>query len=125
MIDWESAFKKHLEETREIEKAREKKIEEKEKKEKSWQLLRECLAFLKEKDKSWKVEADERLTERKRKEALNRRNQLKERREKEEELQQKIMATWTKLPEHEQRNLIKQEEKRRHIEKSKKSGSRN
>ena len=47
-----------------MEKEREAKIEEKEKKERSWELLRLCTSYLKENEKSWKIEEEDRLTER-------------------------------------------------------------
>ena len=55
LVDWEERFKKHLEETREIERQREARIENMEKQEKSWELLRECMAYLKENEKTWKM----------------------------------------------------------------------
>ena len=53
LVDWEDIFKKHLEETRKIEKEREEKIDTAEKKTKSWLLLRECTRFLRENEKKW------------------------------------------------------------------------
>ena len=39
-----------------MDKIREEQIEKADKKEKSWELLRECTAFLKENEKSWVME---------------------------------------------------------------------
>jgi hypothetical protein len=39
---WEEKFRAHIEETNRLEKEREDKIERADKKEQSWQLLREC-----------------------------------------------------------------------------------
>ena len=48
LINWEVEFERHVRETREAEKERENQIERKTKKEKSWELLRECTKFLRE-----------------------------------------------------------------------------
>ena len=71
------------------------------------------MSILKENEKTWKTEEIERLTERKRKEALNRKKQVMEGKASERELQMKITQTWNRLPEHEQRHLVKMEEKQR------------
>ena len=105
LFNWDEAFKKHQEENREMEREREERLEKKEKQEKSWELLKECITYLKANEKTWKVEEEERLTERKRKEAKNRKNQLQEKRSQERQLQLKITETWRRLPEHEQRHL--------------------
>ena len=44
------------------------RIERKEKNEKSWELLRECVNYIEENEKKWKVEDEERLTGRQKKE---------------------------------------------------------
>ena len=49
IIEWEEIFDNHNRETIRLEKEREERIENKEKQEKSWELLRECRKFLKEK----------------------------------------------------------------------------
>ena len=51
-----------------MEREREERIEKKEKQEKSWELLRHCMAYLKEHEKTWKIEKEERMTLKKRKE---------------------------------------------------------
>ena len=79
-------------------------------------MLRECVKFIKENEKGWKIEAEDRLTERQKKEIKNKQKQAantKEKKLKEKETQKKISETWRRIPEHEQRNLIKEEEKRR------------
>ena len=48
LVDWEEKFRKHQLETIELEKEREARIEESEKKEKSWEMLRVCTSYLKE-----------------------------------------------------------------------------
>ena len=52
LVDWEEAFNKHLEETRRMERERQEQIERAERKEKSWELLRECTAFIKQNEKN-------------------------------------------------------------------------
>ena len=104
-VNWEEVFKKHLEETARINKEREEKIERAQKQEKSWELLKECIGFLKENEKAWKIEEDERLTERQKKEKKNQLKQLEKQKREEQskkETQRKITETWQKLPEHEQ-----------------------
>ena len=95
VVDWEDIFKNHMEETRRLEKERECRIEKKEKQEKSWELLRECTKFLKENEKNWKREEEERLTERNKKEIKNKKKRQ------EQNTQKKISETWKLLPEHE------------------------
>ena len=58
VVDWEEKFKEHLEETRKLERDRQEKIEQAEKKENSWALLRECTSFLRENEKNWKFDTD-------------------------------------------------------------------
>ena len=108
-VDWESLFKQHQEETKRIAEERDAKIEEAQKQKKSWELLRECLAFLKGNEKKWKVEEEDRTTERQRKEKKN----LLKQKQAQKQIQQKITNTWKLIPEHEQRNLIKEEGKKK------------
>ena len=75
LVDWEEIFKNHIAETRRLEKEIEKK-ERSEKKEKSWELLRECTRFLKENEKTWKIEEHDRKSERQQKEEKNRKLQM-------------------------------------------------
>ena len=56
LTNWEEMFKNHIEETKLLEKVREEKIEKADKKEKSWELLRVCTAFIKENESSWTME---------------------------------------------------------------------
>ena len=97
-------------------KEREAQIEKKEKKEKSWELLRTCMKYLKENEKHWKIEAEDRLTERQKKEQRNREKQQAEKADKAKKTQQKITQTWKRIPEHEQRHMLKEEETRRRFE---------
>ena len=69
MIDWESTFKKHLEDTREIERCRAEKIERAQKKEQSWILLRECKEFLRDNEKTWQLIENEKPKMKKKQEA--------------------------------------------------------
>ena len=93
-------------------------MEKAEKKEKSWELLRECTNFLKQNEKNWKVEAD-RPRLKKKQEDKNRRLELAKM-QKEDTLrrlkQQKIIATWKKLPEHERRQFLAEEDNMRRSE---------
>jgi hypothetical protein len=57
-VNWEEIFHQHLEETRRLERERQEQVERAEKKEKSWEMLRECTAFLKEHEKKWKFDND-------------------------------------------------------------------
>ena len=119
LIDWEEKFKAHQEETARINKERENRIEQKEKQEKSWELLRECVKYIKEHGKEWKKEEEERLTERQKKEKKNQMKQQEQKRAEQlarDATQRKITETWNLLPEHEKRNLVKMEEKRKLLE---------
>ena len=58
----ENFLEKDLEETARIVKERKDRIEEAEKQEKSWELLRECVGYIKENKKAWKREDEEKLT---------------------------------------------------------------
>ena len=119
LIDWEETFRQHLEETARMEKERQKRIEGAEKQEKSWELLRECVGYIKENEKAWKREEEEKLTERQKKEQKNKLKQAeKKQKEKEtdKQMQQKITESWKRIPEHERRHLLKEEEKRRRME---------
>ena len=71
MVDWEEIFKSHIAETRKLEKERIDKKERAENKEKSWELLRECTRYLKDNEKKWKIEEEERKTERQKKDDKN------------------------------------------------------
>ena len=79
-------------------------------------MLRVCMAYLKENKKSWKIEEEERMTLKKRKEEKNRKMvELKNNKE-EKDLQKRITETWKRIPEHEKRHLVKLEEKRKRFE---------
>ena len=119
MTDWEELFRKHREETVRLEKEQEERIARAEKQEESWQLLRECIGYIKENEKAWKREVEDGLTERQKKEKKNKLKQ--EERKKQEsdsvkQIQRKITSTWKLIPEHEQRQLMKEEETRRRME---------
>ena len=58
MVNWEEIFHKHIEETRTLERERQEQVEKAQKNEKRWEMLRECTAFLKENEKSWKFESN-------------------------------------------------------------------
>ena len=100
-MNWEDKFREHIEETERQNREREEKIERAEKMEKSWELLRECMAYLKENEKSWKRDEDDRQTERRRKEQQNRAKQKAALWKDKRETQMTITETWKKLPEHE------------------------
>ena len=57
MTNWEEIFLRHVEETRRLDKIREDQIEKADKKEKSWELHRECTAFLEENETTWILES--------------------------------------------------------------------
>ena len=79
-VNWEEVFEKHTQETLRLEREREERIERKEKQEKSWELLRECVKYLKENEKVWKRDEDNQLSERQRKEIKNKEKQAQARR---------------------------------------------
>ena len=115
MMNWEIEFAKHVEETRRIEREIEIQIEKKIKKEKSWELLRECTNFIRENEKNWILGCE---TKKEKTKVENRKRKLELARiQKEETLmklrQKKIEESWKMLPETERRNLLKEEEKRR------------
>jgi hypothetical protein len=118
LVDWESIFTQHLEETRRLEKEKQEKIELANKKEKSWEMLRECTSFLKQNEKTWKIDL-EKPHLKKKQEDKQRRLELA-RIQKEETLmkvkQQKITSTWKLLPEHEKKKFLLEEETRRRME---------
>ena len=75
--------------------------------------------FIKELENSWKIEEEERQTDRQKKERLNKKQQAEKRyKEKatEKQIQQKISDTWKRIPEHEQLHLLKEEEKKKRLE---------
>ena len=74
---------------------------------------------MKENEKTWKKDGDNQLTERQKKEIKNMEKQAQARRKsktEEKQKQKRINETWKLLPAHEQRQLIKEEEKRRLLE---------
>ena len=86
-----------------MEKEAEERIERKLRKESSWQLLRECTTFLKENEKSWKIEDQKNCKEAKN---IRLKRAEQQRKEKLSNLQQKkITESWSRLPGHEQRRL--------------------
>ena len=119
IINWEEIFHKHLEENREIERARQEKIEKKEKKEQSWQLLRECRNFLRENEKTWKFIENEKPKLKKKAEEKNKRLTLAKI-QKEETMkrikQTKISSAWKKLPEIEKKRFLEEEEKTKRLD---------
>ena len=119
MVDWEHIFHKHLEETREMEKARMEQIEKAEKKEQSWQLLRECRNYLRENENHWQFLNNEKPKMKKKQEEKNRRLELS-RIQKKETLkkikQKKIEECWNMLPEHKKRKIIEVEEREKRLD---------
>ena len=88
--------------------------ERKEKKESSWQLLKECTRYLKENEPKWKTEEDKYC-----KEAKNTRLRRAAQQKKDtlHSLQQKkISETWKMLPESERRKMEKEEIRSRRME---------
>ena len=119
LVDWEEIFKNHIAETRRLENERIEKKERSEKKEKIWELLRECTRFLKENEKTWKIEEHDRKSERQQKEDKNKRLQIAKSKTSNFQtrtIQQKITQTLKLLPEHERRKVLAEEEKRRKFE---------
>ena len=118
MVDWEAIFSKHLEETRRMENERQEQIDKANKKENSWEALRECTSFLKEIKKTWKIDL-EKPKLKKKQEDKQRRLELA-RIQKEKTLmkvkQQKVTSTWKLLPEHEKNKFLLEEETRRRME---------
>ena len=119
MIDWESAFKKHLEDTREMERCRAEKIEMAQKKEQSWLLLRECKEFLRDNEKTWQLLENEKPKMKKKQEEKNRRLELS-RIQKTETLrkiqEQKIRENWKFLSPKEKKKFTEGEERTRRLE---------
>ena len=119
LVNWEEAFTQHIEETKRLNKEKEELLEKKNKKQKSWEMLRTCVEYIKENEKKWKVEEDDRLTVRQRTERLNKKNQLERQfKEKamERETKEKITTIWKRLPAHERIHVMRQEEKRQRLE---------
>ena len=109
-----------------MEKEREARIEKKEKQEKSWELLRVCMAYLKENEKSWKIEEEERMTPKKRKEEKNRKKIEIQNKKEDNEIQKKLQKHG-----REYLNMKKEEEtgtegnQSKHLEKMEKRGREN
>ena len=97
-----------------MEREKDSLIETAQKKENSWELLRECTRYLKENEKNWKLEGDKNS-----KTAKNTRLKQAEV-QKAATLarltQKKITETWRKLPDHERRHLLAEYTKRRRHE---------
>ena len=103
-----------MEETKKLEREAEELKERKEKKESSWQLLKECTRYLKENEPKWKTEEEKYC-----KEAKNTRLKRAAQQKKEtlKSLQQKkITESWKRLPEHERRKLEENETRKRRLE---------
>ena len=119
MIDWESVFQKHLEETRELERCRKEKIERAEKKEQSWLLLRECKEFLRDNEKTWHFLDNEKPKMKKKQEEKNRRLELSKI-QKAETLkriqEQKISENWKQLSSKEKKEFMEGEERSRRLD---------
>ena len=119
MIDWEPVFKKHLEETRELERCRKEKIERAEKKEQSWLLLRECKEFLRDNEKTWHFLDNEKPKMKKKQEEKNRRLELSKI-QKAETLkkikEQKISENWKQLSSKEKKEFMEGEERSRRLD---------
>ena len=58
LVNWEEIFRLHVEETKRLDREKDSLIETAQKKETSWELLRECTRYLKENEKNWKLEED-------------------------------------------------------------------
>ena len=112
VINWDEAFKQHLEESARLQQEIDERLEAQNKKKQSWELLRTCVDFIKTNEKIWKIEEEERLTVRQRKERLNKKNQLEKKFKetaKEKETTTKITKIWQRLPELKKRHLLKEE----------------
>ena len=119
LTDWQEAFKDHILETRRLEREKLELKQRAEKKEQSWELLRQCTQFLKENESKWKNEEEDRKTEKQRKEEKNRRCQKANTQSEtigNQVRQQKIEKSMKLLPEHARMRAIKEEEKTRRIE---------
>ena len=116
--DWEEKFRKHMEETRRLERESEELKERKEKKENSWQLLKECTKYLKENEPKWKTEEEKNCKEAKNTRLRRAAQQKKETVQKlqQKKQQQKITETWKLLPASERKRLEKEEMKSRKLE---------
>ena len=116
LVNWEEKFQKHVEEMAQIEKEREERIEDAQKKEKSWELLRECRKFLMENEKNWKIESEERRTKTTKKAQRLKDVERKKELLKESLVQKKITDTWQQLPEAERKKLQQEDERKRLLE---------
>ena len=101
LVNREENFRRHIEETRRLDKEREDLIEEAQKKEKSWELLRVCTTYLKENEKNWKQEDDKNYK-------LAKNIKLKQAETQKAATlsrltQSKITETWNKLPKDERK----------------------
>ena len=114
MTNWEENFRAHIEETNRLEKEGEDKIERADKKEQSWQLLRECTRFLRENEKCWKEEENKNCKAAKNNRLNRAENQKVETLRKVQ--QKKITESWNRLPENEKKRLEQEEEKRRKLD---------
>ena len=98
---------------------RERKIEKKEIKEKSWELYIECKGFLESNEKNWEKHRLEREQELKRKERLQvaryKQEKMKEK-ARERKLEKEISEGLNKLPEKERNNIAIEEEKKRKVD---------
>ena len=80
-------------------------------------MLGECTAFLKENEKTWKFESDKPRLKKKQEDKNRRPTLSKMQKDTLRKLkQQRISDTWKKLPEHERRHFLAEEEKLRRFE---------
>ena len=114
-INWEEHLENHRIRIETEAKEREKQIEKKEKKEKSWELYNRCKNFLEENDKDWEKRKIEREIEKKKIERLSLANSKQENlrmKVKERKLAEEINKGLETMP-TDRRNKLEQEENRK------------
>ena len=116
-LNWEERIREHRDLIDKENRERENRIEEAEKKEKSWELLRECRNFLKENVPTWKEEKGGKHLEDKEKD-----KRLAKGKEKklafihENLVQKKVTEIWEKLPLDDKENFRREEERKKRFE---------
>ena len=117
--EWENHINEHKKKLEEEQEEREKRIEKKNMREKSYQLLRECRKYLEENEKEWEKKKFEREKEIKKQERLAKakfeqeklRNKVRER-----NLKIEIKTKMDELPKNEKRKIENEEEKKKNLE---------
>ena len=118
-VDWDRVITEHKERLETEARERKEQLEKKSKKEKHWELYRECKQYLENNDKNWQNRRIERELERKKLERLQEAEEKKEKikeRVKKRKLETEIEAGLKLLPEKEREKIELEEKKQMRLD---------